>query len=1512
MEQRMSVNGVLIPDSPNKDNEGNVIAEDRYRGHYLKISYTQSIREHDVFATDRADVAPDGSFRFFIPKKELLSNQEIKVEVYAPDGSLIDARYRSYGTLGAAEYDESAEDQSDAVFKIEVNPRNAIGSDALSPVEEGDIKIRGRVIDLSGERAVGALTVIIMVSDDVNADYDSATYRPIFSAVTDGTGYFGGRVSHASVKRAYGIIAGLESQPVAIALDDGGRLPSEIILVSDLSTLPEGVGSATGTGALPEGDDLVNSKGYSQDIGGSCVNFTIPNRTLEEFSFYHTVRTTEPEIRGLTINATQSAGIKADLLNFSDQLFTLFGKLNNSFRTVSVLEYTVEDVQEPKKEAADMTVRSALNVNTSAVAAGTLSAAPVYHLKVASAVGTLKLKSSDLLDVRKGINFAALVKLLADQRRRRDKLNALHRKLAAAYCGKKGAQEAQSYCESLVSEDALNRDTIASLLGHIREYPSVVKPDTKVVKLYVAYLSDLQDLIDISYADAEAIALVQKNGEKLTAAIDKNIDASEDQRELLEYLRRVIVELANAAKDTAGGFEPCPPKEVTETMGVLCVMQEFEETRTLLRNKAILTFGEILTIRSSYDTFLHSITAFLGLLDEFYSFYKSSKNFMISLEDDYFVMHYSSTKNQLTQLKRMIQRAVARIEKIENDYITNHPGRRELSVETSIDWDDTPTVYENTTIAHGHILHFKQKWKADGYSLGDLLYSLPLAPCQEKQIAILEWDRDEFAARTESQTVTEALSANISRDRDISEIMSSALSESIHASSTNKVGSTSAGIGGGLGGFLSGITFGLVGGVSHSGGSSSSTSDQNGYRHLTGSTLNRLQDNVSQAASAVRGQRSTVVQSIGQSETVHAQTEVIKNNNHCHAMTVQYFEVLKHYALEQELVDVQECLFVPLPMSDFDNPKVLRWSDALRRSLYGRKLRRGIDAIERIESHYANSDLPTGPYCDVPIEEFTGYFTLSFNLTRPYISEIEDATKKVVYDLTIPFPWFGRKMTIPIERDVELTEAEKDAMFEAEFAPDIVREFIEYLEVTGIDADGNETQLDLDYTVMSNYRKGRQMRINIASKSIQEITRRDIKHLRFGASTFVTPSSKIILHSAYLHYRTPHLSEYIVRNGRINNDIINTREVQIDFTNFPPIDVEIHTDAALLYTPMNSRETRDPRKEDNEAAQQLIAFLNEHLEMSHKVIWSQMDSSRLFGLLDGYIAPNTNGKSVASVVENRIMGIVGNNLVLKVIPGERIDPVFRNVTDLMAYYRPTTKPDPFRISVPTKGVYAESVMGACNSCEEIDDNRHWRFEDVPCGTSPTAIGTLSTDSRRAETGDLQVKDLPTNIIAMQSAPAAPDPTGLAAAYNAIAKSDLFKDMTGLAGTQANALQALQTTSKSVTDLAGKAAEIQKQQAMQKDIGKTLKTIKKAEDDKQIDKDQAKKLSYTALSSMVGESTQKKEKLSKQDEVKKAIEKASTDKNKNITIKQGDESVTITVPKACTDAAGTGGSGGGSS
>ena len=117
------------------------------------------------------------------------------------------------------------------------------------------------------------------------------------------------------------------------------------------------------------------------------------------------------------------------------------------------------------------------------------------------------------------------------------------------------------------------------------------------------------------------------------------------------------------------------------------------------------------------------------------------------------------------------------------------------------------------------------------------------------------------------------------------------------------------------------------------------------------------------------------------------------NHNHCHAITVQYFEVLRHYAIEQQLTHVQECLFVPLLMTAFDIPKIMRWRDILRATLLlpprtadplgVHPLVRGLEAAERLFLNYDGSDLPATTYAAEPIIDFSGDLTITFRLNRP-------------------------------------------------------------------------------------------------------------------------------------------------------------------------------------------------------------------------------------------------------------------------------------------------------------------------------------------------------------------------------------------------------------------------------------------------------------------------------------------------------------------------------------------------
>ena len=115
---------------------------------------------------------------------------------------------------------------------------------------------------------------------------------------------------------------------------------------------------------------------------------------------------------------------------------------------------------------------------------------------------------------------------------------------------------------------------------------------------------------------------------------------------------------------------------------------------------------------------------------------------------------------------------------------------------------------------------------------------------------------------------------------------------------------------------------------------------------------------------------------------------------------------------------------------------------------------------------------------------------------------------------------------------------------------------------------------------------------------------------------------------------------------------------------------------------------------------------------------------------------------------------------MPVASGFHLDPTYRqdveHPVDLFEHYQPNTPIEPSRVAIPTRGVYCEAVMGACNSCEEKDETRFWRWEESPIPDQPPAILPTSTDTRRAAPPDLTAKDLPPAIVAMQAAPAAPE------------------------------------------------------------------------------------------------------------------------------------------------------------
>jgi hypothetical protein len=159
------------------------------------------------------------------------------------------------------------------------------------------------------------------------------------------------------------------------------------------------------------------------------------------------------------------------------------------------------------------------------------------------------------------------------------------------------------------------------------------------------------------------------------------------------------------------------------------------------------------------------------------------------------------------------------------------------------------------------------------------------------------------------------------------------------------------------------------------------------------------------------------------------------------------------------------------------------------------------------------------------------------------------------------------------------------------------------------------------------------------------------------------------------------------------------------------------------------------------------------------------------------------------------------------------------------------------------------VMGNCNACETIDDSKFWRWEESPID-EPPAIEPASTATRRAEPATVTPTPFPTPMVSMQTPASVPDPAGVAAALVALGKQS-FADITGLAGTQANAATAYSKALDTALAFGKEASTLAQQASAIKSMDKTLATIDKAEAEKKINSEDAERHRNDLMDSATG-------------------------------------------------------------
>ncbi|AXH95521.1 DUF2272 domain-containing protein [Ornithinimicrobium avium] len=758
-------------------------------------------------------------------------------------------------------------------------------------------------------------------------------------------------------------------------------------------------------------------------------------------------------------------------------------------------------------------------------------------------------------------------------------------------------------------------------------------------------------------------------------------------------------------------------------------------------------------------------------------------------------------------------------------------GRHVVDARHPLDWEGDASRYQAATVARGHILEYRMRWRSNGYSLGTVARSLTLAPRQVRRIQKIEFERLERTRREESTQLVDQVVDQVARDRSYEDSVEASLSEWARGESSSSTSAVAGGFGFAVPGFVAG------GGGGHS--SAQSASSQSGGRQTRAAEEQRLRDTIRRFADARRKLDSVVVTEVSQEETVTGTVEVVRNANYAHSLTVIYYQILRHLKLETAFAAVRECLFVPFAVKPFTLARAYRWRESLRKNLRDPRYTTALTYLRDVLTGFAGSSVPPGARADQPIRQLRGSMTMRLGVERP----------NVALDVFDELPWaplrpfLGSPALSIFGRLRELADHARDSWFQAEQAPRIAAGWVDTLLLT---AGG--TPLAADFTLASRYQFNGSVRVDFTARPPvgQQLTRRILTDLHVVASRPLTPGSVANVTSFSYTYDTDHFRRS-VRVAAGSDDLVSAETGVVD------------PNGASGSEPPDPWELRDERQEMVRAVQDLLGHLNEHVEFYDSCIVWEMDRNRVFMLVDGAIIPGTAGLSVASVVERDPIAIIGNSLVFRVSAGAFLGlDGLDTPAKLHAWYADNgAHSEPMHVALPTDGLYAQSIMDPCVALEEHQGDLDWVLEDPE-----PELGSLDPSllmSRRAEPMTTAPTPLPQTIISLQNAPEAPTPSGLAGALGAVQNGAAFRDMAGLAGTQANAAAGLQTAAGLATSFgqqaaALKMAELAASAQKTKEANQKLATVKKAADTEAVPPEKAQEAAGKILDELTAPST----------------------------------------------------------
>jgi hypothetical protein len=764
------------------------------------------------------------------------------------------------------------------------------------------------------------------------------------------------------------------------------------------------------------------------------------------------------------------------------------------------------------------------------------------------------------------------------------------------------------------------------------------------------------------------------------------------------------------------------------------------------------------------------------------------------------------------------------------------------------------TVPMAGTLGLGYTLWLSQRWTFQGLALGDLVYSLALAPGEQQQVAIFE--RVDTAAVRESESFgEEELRDEAARsDTSTRATFNSAFNEVVNGGSQFNTQATSASVASQVGSSIGIISAGGSGSSGFTASQGGDTEWLQGQRNTTQQAAESTHSAAESHAAARRSAMRTGMRMATASESESVTTRVITNHNHTRALTLQYWEVQRLYDVTTAIDGLTLTCLIPMQVVRFLPPGqpltlsdhwlggsrgaameryscIIKHADVLMQAL-PRRLRYGLTLLQQFAGDPTASVEAVGVgTLEVLKLQLGGTFLPCEDVSISAVTKRNTRIGPVKLSDPAPIPADRYSTREELLAALRSQRHGSPAILQASLAlpPALNRADIVGFELTRHFRSFDYTLVPAEIAAVSALKEVFPVPppswLNIAPLQFGATSTVARTTVRLGPDELELELGGPLLQSfqAYIQERDAHGNlASPTKNETYANDSLNGVEL-------PPQPYPV---PALQLGPVL-------RFNQVLEIERMVQHVVRNTVEYSKAVWASMSPDERAILLEHYtIGVPADGVADASqmvpllnCVENRVLGFFGNSMMMPfmipqaVAEGLGIHSAQLQNT-LLSFQRESFAPPQSTIALPTRGVLGEAVLGHCSSAEKVDLTRFWNWADAPSDTapqiSPVTLPTTGPSIAGGLTGPNSLTNLTPLINNMLTAPT-PDSALLRALSDAAARQqDFSPDFTG-----AKSLATLVGDTVSTADAARKSALEQNSNILTKAIDAATQVIKQS-------------------------------------------------------------------------------------